>query len=786
METTAYPERAPLWVAQMPAQADGSRRIQSVLIANRGEIACRVIATCRKLQIRTIAIYAEEDAVSQHVLAADEAISLGSIDQPAGNPFLNIPLLVETAANANADAVHPGYGYLSENAGFADAVRAAGIIFIGPSSSAITTLGDKREAKEYLAKHEPTVPLIPGYTGSSTGIQLEDLERESELIGFPVMIKASAGGGGKGLRIVHDRSALQSEFNRAQSEAQRSFGLSDCILEKYIESGKHVEVQILGDRHGKVLSLWERDCSVQRRHQKVVEESPCAWLNQEQREAICSVAVRIGELLKYEGAGTVEFILDLATGKFYFLEVNARLQVEHPITEECTNLDIVSLQLFVASGGSLATVPRLQEIKQEGHSIECRLCAEDPQREFSPQHGLIRLWAPSTPAGQRDVRFETAIQSGARVSIYFDSMIAKIVVWAPTRSMAIEKMARVLADTVCLGISTNQLFLQSCLLHEVFRRVDYTTSFIPSNVEALLKNPRPTALRIPPNSLSIIPSLFLRNLRMKPGVNGARNMFGSIRGGFRNQRHDKINTPCDIITTYDPVQGTDVNPQICLWKFGPQGAADFAVQVAPLPSIDSSKERPKDESSSAAVTEAYNALSVAIRANNFPSSTISTVKTHSLQSQPMEFGIESSYTAGRVEVSIGQSKILAFVVTGDSLSAPNEPDTGDSLRLYCHFPIPGMSVEYRCYSMLSYYESQRVAIAGSGEASLGVIKAPMPCKVLQVLKKEGDEVKTGEVVMIIESMKMEITIAASKDGMFEPHAKEGEAVNEGIALCSFR
>ncbi|KAK7397775.1 hypothetical protein QQX98_012855 [Neonectria punicea] len=784
METSAYPARSPLWVAPVPLQDDGTRRIKSLLIANRGEIACRVIATCRKLQIKSIAIYADEDSVSKHVSEADEAINIGSVDQPGGNPFLNIPLLVETAVNAGADAIHPGYGYLSENSGFADAVRAAGIIFIGPTSSAINTLGDKREAKDYLSKHEPSVPLIPGFIGSSKGIQLQDLEEESEKIGLPVMIKASAGGGGKGLRIVRDKSALESEFNRAQSEAQRSFGLADCILEKYIEAGKHVEVQILGDSHGKVVSLWERDCSVQRRHQKVIEESPCAWLTQEQREAMCAVAVKIGELLKYEGAGTVEFIFDVAAGNFYFLEVNARLQVEHPITEECTELDIVSLQLFVASGGSLASLKKLEKIPQNGHAIECRLCAEDPQRDFAPQHGLIRVWDPTANGIQENVRFETAIESGARVSIYFDPMIAKIVVWAPTRSMAIQKMVRVLADTVCIGISTNQHFLQACLLHEGFRQVDYTTSFIPTNLESLLRSPGSMNEQIPIDLYSIIPSVFLRELR---GQDRSRGLFGSIRPGFRNQRFDKVNTPCDIITKFDSTQGVDTDPRVCRLIFGPKGASnEVTVQIAPLPATTAeSKEDEDGANSSATVTKAYNALSAALRAGILPDARTCTVKIHSLHIRKLNFGNGSGCQMGRIEVTIGRNKILGFVVTGDHLNTSNEADTGDSTRLFCHFPAIGAPLEYNCYSVLSYFESQRVAIAGSGLANSGTVNAPMPCKVLQILKSAGDEVKSGEIVMIIESMKMEITIAASRDGQFEPNVKEGEAVNEGIKLCSF-
>lgn len=728
--------------------------------------------------------HANRDASSRHVRDADEAISLGSVDQPAGNPFLNISLLVETAVRAGADAIHPGYGYLSENAKFADAVREAGIIFIGPTSTAINTLGDKREAKDYLAEHEPSIPLIPGFTGSSQGIQLADLERESAKIGFPVMIKASAGGGGRGLRIVRDASALASEFERAQSEAQRSFGLADCILEKYIEAGKHVEVQILGDSHGRVVSLWERDCSVQRRHQKVVEESPCAWLSQEKREAMCAAAVRIGELLRYEGAGTVEFILDLTTGSFYFLEVNARLQVEHPITEECTGLDLVSLQLFVASGGSLASLPRMSKITQNGHAIECRLCAEDPVREFAPQHGTVRFWKPST-LYQNDVRFETAMESGARVSIYFDSMIAKVVVWAPTRSMAIDKMTRIMADTVCLGVPTNQLFLQACLMHPGFHRVDYTTSFIPTNLDALLQNPYAAALRLPQALLSVVPSMFARHLRNR--VEGGRTVFGRVRRGFRNQRFDRINKPSDIVSRYDAKKGSSVDPQICIWeRLQSQVSQEATALVAPLPVVKQEEAAADSkESGTALVTKSYNALSTAIRNGALANSAVAELAVHQTQSRSLGQDTASSWYVGRVDVSINKRKVVAYVATGDGLSAGREADTGDSVQLYCHFPALGSPLEYHCFSILSYFESQRAAIEGNAQADPGVINAPMPCKVLQVLKKEGDEVKKGEIVMVIESMKMEITIAAGKNGKFHSDLKEGVAVNEGSQLCTF-
>ncbi|KAF5518217.1 putative methylcrotonoyl-CoA carboxylase beta chain [Colletotrichum aenigma] len=308
------------------------------------------------------------DALSQHVADAHESVCIGSIEHDTKNPFLNIDLLLRTALEAHADAVHPGYGYLSENADFADRVRAAGLTFVGPTGQTISTLGDKRTSKEYLRTHAPEVPLIPGFSGSSQNV--EDLQDAATRIGFPVMLKASAGGGGKGMRVVRKASQLQSELDRAQSESQRSFGSSDCILEKFIESSKHVEIQIVGDQHGNVVSLFERDCSIQRRNQKVIEETPCLFLDEQTKKSMSDTAVKIGKLLGYEGAGTVEFVVDTTTKKFYFLEVNTRLQVEHPITEEVVGVDLVSLQLYVAAGGRLADVPELSALTQTGHAIE--------------------------------------------------------------------------------------------------------------------------------------------------------------------------------------------------------------------------------------------------------------------------------------------------------------------------------------------------------------------------------------------------------------------------------
>jgi acetyl/propionyl-CoA carboxylase alpha subunit len=665
---------------------------------------------------------------------------------------------------------------LSENAQFADAVRAAGIIYIGPSSQAILTLGDKRSAKEYLLEHEPSIPLIPGYSGSFSG---KELEEQASRIGFPVMIKASAGGGGRGMRIVRDQASLQEEVELAQSEAQRSFGSSDCILEKYIASGKHVEVQIMGDSMGEVISLWERDCSVQRRHQKIIEESPCAWLSQEQRERICAAAVRIGKLLRYEGAGTVEFMVDIQTGEFYFLEVNARLQVEHPITEECTGFDLVSLQLYVASGGLLQHIKGIGNIPQNGHAIECRLCAEDPDQNFAPQHGLVRLWKPSHEYQGRDVRYETAIQSGGRVSIYFDSMIAKIVVWAPTRSLAIQKMTKVLANTPCVGVRTNQLFLQACLTHPGFNRVDYTTAFIPTNLETLLDHSNRSLDFQLQTKLSVLAPLFGRTLQKANKKNNTRSLFRSIRPGFRNQPYDKVNVHSDIATRYDAAANGETQPRVYTWNYD----HSTTCRVGAVPKYAAPEDQDSKQSATSAVTNAYNLLSTSLRDGHIRGSENFDVHIHSITSDTIEAEREPPWKVGKMVVSIDQTLIEVAVATEDLFEATSEIDTAGSRKIYLHLPTLGTFVEYRCYSLLSYFESQRSAAAGGADASGGAIMAPMPCKVLRVLKKNGDSVKTGEIVLVVESMKMEINISASKDGIFETSVRQGDGVDQGVVLC---
>jgi acetyl/propionyl-CoA carboxylase alpha subunit len=711
------------------------------------------------------------DKGSRHVADADEAIDLGLIGDAATNPFLDIALLVKKAVEVNADAIHPGYGYLSENPDFADRVREAGLIFLGPDSLAMSTLGNKRTSKEYLLKNAPDVPLIPGFAGTSQNLQ--DLEDAAKSIGFPVMLKASAGGGGKGMRIVRKSSTLRGELERAQSEAKRSFGSDDCILEKYIEAGKHVEVQIIGDSHGRVVSLWDRDCSVQRRHQKVIEEAPCSWLSEDMRKRMSASATRIAELIGYEGAGTVEFVVDVMAQKYYFLEVNARLQVEHPITEEITGVDLVALQLYVATGGQLDSLPPLRNVARNGHAIECRLCAEDAHRDFFPEHGAIRVWqpAPGILGPGRDVRYETAIESGSQVSIYFDSMIAKLIVWAPNRNQAIAKMIKMLANTACVGVRTNQLFLQACLSHPDFRDPAYTTSFIGNNLETLLRNPHQPNPSITYKSLGATASLYLSSMR-----HASRSTFRNIRVGFRNQRFDPTNHSANLLISYaegNNKEQAQEQVSLIITEKASKDACQSDVYMLDAPQSiqgENAKQSPAN-----ALTARYNAISAVVRDGTW--------KTQ----YPKRIIIED--TKPLSHASNWRTDVVTCSINGKRLTAiycspkVSPPDSSSGTIVYAHIPSLGTWVQYTVHSTLSYAESLRSSIVGAAEGGLKIVKAPMPCKVLKVLKKSGDEVAKGEVLMVVESMKMEMNITAPVEGVFQTIRAEGEAVEESAVLC---
>jgi geranyl-CoA carboxylase alpha subunit len=441
-------------------------RIRKLLVANRGEIACRVMRTARDQGIATVAIYSEPDATAPHVLMADEAVLIGP--GPVGQSYLVPEKILAAAAETKADAVHPGYGFLSENADFATAVEAAGLIFVGPSAEAIDLMGNKAAAKRRMI--EADVPCVPGYEGADQ--KDETLVAEGEKIGFPIMVKAAAGGGGRGMRLVAAADALPAAITTARSEAENAFGSGELILEKAIVKPRHVEVQVFADSHGNVIHLGERDCSVQRRHQKVIEEAPCPVMTPELRDAMGSAAVEAARSINYRGAGTVEFLLD-ASGEFYFLEMNTRLQVEHPVTEEVTGLDLVALQLRVAEGGEL-DLPQ-EGVFLDGSAIEVRLYAEDPTNKFLPCTGLINFFdTPSRPG----VRVDAGIVAGQEISPFYDPMIAKIITYGETREVARKLMVDVLRETALFGVRTNRDFLIACLENDRFADGAFSTAFI--------------------------------------------------------------------------------------------------------------------------------------------------------------------------------------------------------------------------------------------------------------------------------------------------------------------
>ena len=449
--------------------------IKKLLIANRGEIACRIIRTARALGIRTIAVYSEADANAMHVRMADSARLIGPAS--AALSYLVIEKIIEAAKVEGAEAIHPGYGFLSERAAFADACKDAGLIFVGPSADAIRAMGDKARAKALMG--EAGVPLTPGYHGEDQSDDL--LAGEAAKIGFPVLVKASAGGGGRGMRIVETADDLQGAMDAARREAKAAFGDDTLLLERYLGRPRHVEVQVMADSHGNVLHLHERDCSIQRRHQKVIEEAPAPDLTDATRKQLTDAAVAAARAIDYVGAGTCEFLVD-EDGSPYFIEMNTRIQVEHPVTEMITGLDLIELQLRVAGGEALPLTQ--DEVQCRGSAIEARLYAEDPARGFLPQTGTLSAFdVPSNPGR---VRVDTGVQTGDTISVHYDPMIAKVVAWAETRDLAARELTSALAGTAIAGVTTNIGFLADTLRHPAFLNFELDTHFIERHEADLL------------------------------------------------------------------------------------------------------------------------------------------------------------------------------------------------------------------------------------------------------------------------------------------------------------
>jgi 3-methylcrotonyl-CoA carboxylase alpha subunit len=449
------------------------RQFRTLLIANRGEIACRVIRTAKAMGLRTVAVYSDADRDAMHVAMADEAVLLGPAR--ARDSYLNIARVIEAARQSGAQAVHPGYGFLSENAEFAQACLDAGLVFVGPTAEMMTAMGSKSGSKALMEK--AGVPLVPGYHGEAQ--DETTLAKAADKIGFPVLVKASAGGGGRGMRAVNSAGELAAAIVSAKREAKAAFGDDRMLIEKFVQNPRHIEVQIIGDSHGNLLSLFERECTLQRRHQKVIEEAPSPTLNATQREVVCAAARKAAGAVNYVGAGTIEFVSD---GKdVFFIEMNTRLQVEHPVTELITGIDLVEWQLRVAFGEKLPLAQ--DEIRLNGHAIEARVYAENPHKNFMPSVGRIRTW--HTPEQSNGLRIDAGYREGDTVSPHYDAMLAKVIAWAPTRDAAIERLNRGLEETDVRGVVTNIPFLSALVTHPDVRANAIDTGFIERELKTL-------------------------------------------------------------------------------------------------------------------------------------------------------------------------------------------------------------------------------------------------------------------------------------------------------------
>ena len=499
--------------------------IDGVLVANRGEIAVRIMRSVQALGWRTVAVYSEADANAPFVRAADEAVCLGAPEASAS--YLNVAAIVEAAKRSGAQAVHPGYGFLAENPAFAEACVEAGLVFVGPAAETMRLMGDKIAARQRM--DAAGVPIVPGFheSGASDSVLLA----QAEQVGFPLMVKAAAGGGGKGMRVIEDHSELAEALVSCRREAKSAFADDTVYLERFLPVARHIEVQIMGDAHGNVIHIGERECSLQRRHQKVVEETPAANLDAQVREAMLEAAVKAAQAVGYVGAGTVEFVLD-PDGQFYFLEMNTRLQVEHPVTELVYGLDLVRMQLEVAAGQALSVGQ--DQVLGRGHAVEARVYAEDPSRDFAPQIGTVLRYGEPEREG---VRCDSGIAAGSEVGVYYDPLLAKMVAWGEDRHVALARLERALADYVVLGVGTNKDWLRRVLRHEDVRAGEVTTRWLAQHTEAVAEDEG--ARRKDLEASSCIAAVWLSQVgassrKVLPGVGPAFRSHGEVpeRVGF--------------------------------------------------------------------------------------------------------------------------------------------------------------------------------------------------------------------------------------------------------------
>ncbi|KAI9146182.1 carbamoyl-phosphate synthase L chain, ATP binding domain-containing protein [Paraphysoderma sedebokerense] len=687
-----------------------------ILIANRGEIACRVMKTAQRLGIKCVAVYSEADKHSMHVKMADEAYLLGPA--PSAESYLRMDKIIDIAKRTGAQAIHPGYGFLSENADFADLLAKEQLTFIGPPAQAIIDMGSKSASKNIMQK--ANVPVVPGYHGSNQDPKF--LKEQASKIGFPVLIKAIKGGGGKGMRIVESESDFDMMLESAKREAQKSFGDDRVLVEKYLVTPRHVEVQVFADKLGNAVHLFERDCSVQRRHQKIIEEAPGPGITTELRNSLGAKAVAAAKAVNYEGAGTVEFIMDNETKTFYFMEMNTRLQVEHPVTEMITNTDLVEWQLEVAAGNPL---PLSQsQIPLDGHAFEARIYAETPTNNFLPDTGpLLHL---STPATSNSLRVETGVSQGDQVSVYYDPMIAKLVVKSHDRNSALKKLRRGLEEYHVVGLNTNIEFLKTLSAHPMFVEGDVETNFIKKHHSTLFPSPPP------PSAESVLPaalSLILNEADIASS-SGSRNTPSQDPWGASNGF--RLNTEYERSVVLLDNRGKEVEVTV---KFLKDGKLDAVVK-----SPESTTEFP----------------SISIESFNKQSG-----KQSHPQGQTSAKGAESV----KMTIDLPNKKINPKIVTegnGIVVFSNNHP------TITFQIPTP------------AYITST------DHSSAEGSVKAPMPCKISGVLVKEGERVEKGKGLVVLEAMKMEHMIKAPYTGTVKRiNYQPGELVEEGKLLVVF-
>ncbi len=652
------------------------KSINTILIANRGEIASRIMHTCKKMGITCVAVYSEADKNAPFVRQADVAIHIG--DPEPIQSYLDQDKIIKAALRSGADAIHPGYGFLSENASFARRCADEGIIFIGPKPEAIAAMGSKSQAKAIM--EESGVPVIPGYKGKDQSDAT--LKSEALKVGFPLLLKATAGGGGKGMRIVYEEKEIPKAIISAKREAKSAFGNDELLIEKYIESGRHIEFQIFGDQQGNVIHLLERECSIQRRYQKVIEESPSPIMTKELREVMGKAAVSAAKALEYDNAGTVEFIYDDQTGKFYFLEVNTRLQVEHPVTEAITGLDIVQMQIESAQGLSLQV--NQQDVVSNGYAIEARLYAEDPSNNFAPVTGTVYKFDFPNVQG---LRVESAIKSGSNISMFYDPMIAKIIVKDKNRQTAHSKLKYVLQHLICLGTITNQGFLQALLRHKDFSVGKYNTHFIDEHIDlSQINNLAETYIE----EVAIASTLYGWSQREK-----SRKTLGSIPSGWRNSFYEYQREVFFIHEQKITVR----------YRYIDESFTFFIEE----------KER-----------------------------TASIVDINSENVRLNIDGLQKDYSV----INIVNDYFVHSASIGNVLITKQD-----------RFPVR---------------EKEKIN---------GGYEAPIPSQIVKIHVSPGDQIKEGDPLVVISSMKMETHISANQDGTIEEvYVEEGNSVEAGFLL----